>query len=364
MHLSSKLPSLDRAGSWFLHSGIQEPSGGVARYYVSDVGQNQRVSTEITGYAVSTFLYLHTLSGERAYLEAARRAGRFLAEVAWDQWLRVFPFECGKADDADQARAYFFDSGIILRGLLGLWRATGEPWALECARNCGASMARDFAPEAGPHPILELPSKRPLPRELRWSRSPGCYQLKAALSWHELGEATGEEHWSRHYETVLRKALESHAAFLEAEADPERLMDRLHAYCYFLEGLLPCARRPECAEALRRGIGETGRLLREIAPRFERADVWAQLLRVRLYADALGADQVDSAAAEEEACRILTFQLAAEDPRMAGGFAFGRRGGAVLPHVNPVSTAFSIQALEMWRQHLEGEFQPAWHTLI
>ena len=51
--------SLSRAGRWFLESGIQDDSGGVARYYRSDVGRNAGVSTEITGYAVSALVYLY-----------------------------------------------------------------------------------------------------------------------------------------------------------------------------------------------------------------------------------------------------------------------------------------------------------------
>ena len=62
-------------------------------------------------------------------------------------------------------------------------------------------------------------------------------------------------------------------------------MDRLHAYCYFLEALLFTA---DNREALASGIEHAGRLLREIAPSFERSDVNAQLLRVRLVAHHLG----------------------------------------------------------------------------
>ncbi len=39
---------LEHAGCWFLNSGIQEPDGGVARYYRSDAGRNAAVSNEIT----------------------------------------------------------------------------------------------------------------------------------------------------------------------------------------------------------------------------------------------------------------------------------------------------------------------------
>ena len=39
-----------------------------------------------------------------------------------------------------------------------------------------------------------------------------------------------------------------------------------------------------------------------------------------------------------------------------GGFCFGSRDGAALPYMNPVSTAFCLQALEHWRQFGVGEF--------
>src|SRR4051812_24372696 len=81
------------AGQWFLKSGIQEPSGGVARYYHSDTQRNARVSTEITGYAVSTLAFLYESEENAEHLKSAIRAGRFLTRVAWSPSLKTFPFE-------------------------------------------------------------------------------------------------------------------------------------------------------------------------------------------------------------------------------------------------------------------------------
>ena len=85
-------------------------------------------------------------------------------------------------------------------------------------------------------------------------------------------------------------------------------MDRLHAFCYFLEGLLPRATESRCAAALREGIELCAWHLRDIAPEFERSDVYAQLLRVRIYADWLGVLPLDRAAAEFEAVQLPAFQ--------------------------------------------------------
>jgi hypothetical protein len=342
---------LDRAGRWLLTSGIQDTSGGVARYYRSDLERNAPVSAEITGYALSAFLCLHHLDGAPEYMEAAVRAARFLTRSAWDAAATAFPFELSSG------LAYFFDTGIIVRGLMRLWRETHDPEPLETARASARAMAADFAAGGVFHPVLKLPSKQPLPYDHRWSMEPGCYQLKAALGWLELDSAGP-------YEKVLDYSLAGEAAFLPGDPDRERVMDRLHAYSYFLEGLLPRAERPECARALARGIGRVATHLREIAPVFARSDVYAQLLRVRLYADRLGVLRLDRAAAEEEAAAIAAFQCDAADPRMNGGFWFGRKRGEFLPYVNPVSTAFCVQALALWQTYKEGRFDPDWRALI
>ncbi len=298
------------------------------------------MSTEITGYAASMMVFL----AEPCYLERACAAARFLTR-AWDATAGAMPFEL------PAQFTYFFDCGIIVRGLLAVWRATGGEEFLHCARRVGESMARDFrAPDGQLHPILELPSKCPLERDaLRWSRSPGCYQLKAAMAWWELWEATGAACFRESYEACREQSLASADDFLPGHTNRRKIVDRLHAFLYFLEGLLPMPHT-----AIGDGIERVARLLREHATEFERSDVYAQLLRMRLFAEKAGVVPLDRAAAQWEADRLL--QFARED----GGFYFGRSAGTWEPYVNPVSTAFGLQALALW----SGAMQPDRRLLI
>ncbi len=336
----------------------------MARYYRADTERNQPVSTEITGYAVSALVYLHALSGDARFLDRASQAARFLTGAAWDSASAAMPFELSQA-----APTYFFDCGIVVRGLLAAWRATGGGEFRDTAISLGESLARDFvSAEGGIHPILSLPAKSPVERDpTRWSRSPGCYQLKSAMAWFDLAEATGRAEFRARYDRALEDALRQCEEFLPGDPDPLKVMDRLHAFCYFLEGLLPRATDPACARALADGIERTAGLLREIAPRFERSDVYAQLLRVRLHAGYAGAVPIDRAAAEWEAARLAEFQATSGDPRIDGGFYFGRRQGEWLPYVNPVSTAFAQQALALWDGSAGGVVggpRPLRHLLI
>jgi len=355
---------LESAGRWFLYSGIQESNGGVARYYRSDLGQNAPVSTEITGYAVSALLFFHERTGQVEYQDAALQAARFLTRTAWNAKLETFPFEHSVNGDRSRALAYFFDCGIIVRGLLAAWRASTEHEFRDTAIAAGRAMLKDFQRGDAIHPILALPGKQPLPHETNWSASPGCYQLKSAMGWQELFEATGEMEFFRAYELAVAAALASEYDFLPGETNREKVMDRLHAYAYFLEGLSPMLHRSDCAHAFREGIDRIAAYLREIAPLFARSDVYAQLLRARLLGEAFGVISLDHAAAAQEAVQSATFQISSPDARVAGGFSFGRKCGEAMPFVNPVSTAFCVQALAWWDDRKNNALEARRQLLI
>jgi hypothetical protein len=323
------------------------------------------VSTEITGYTVSALLFLHQRAGDPAYLEAGLRAARFLTRIAWDAQLATFPFELPVNGSTESAPAYFFDCGIIVRALLYAWRVSEDVEFRDAAIAGGRAMLADFPSEGGLNPILLLPEKRPRVWEPRWSASPGCYQLKSAMAWRELFEVTGESSFSHGYESALQAALDNDRHFLPGDPDQRRVMDRLHAYSYYLEGLLPVLDRPECATAFRNGVDRAAGYLREIAPLFARSDVYAQVLRVRLLGEAAGALPLNRSAAEHEAQQVATFQIAPEgDLRLAGGFLFGRTEGQDMPYVNPVSTAFCVQALALWSDRQSGRIETTRQDLI
>lgn len=359
------MPTLEKSasiGEWFLHSGIQDVNGGVARYFTSDRGLNAPLSCEITGYSISTLIELYKQTGETEYRDAALKAAHFLIDVAWDKDCSAMPFEMGQ----EGCRySYFFDTGIIVRGLLAAWRESRHANLLATALNCADSMAQDFLDGDGFSSIIELPAKTRLPCEpTRWSKSPGCYQLKAALAWHELWQVTKQERYLDLYRNTLKRSLESQQSFLPGPDRESGVMDRLHAYCYFLEGLLPSVHESQCATALFVGIERAAQYVDKLSAQFLRSDVVAQLLRIRLFAAALGVLPLDKDQAHKEASILRQFQADDSDPRLQGGIWFGRKEGRMLPFMNPVSTAFGCQALEMWDQYRSGHLRLKWQQLV
>jgi hypothetical protein len=337
---------LTRAGHWFLHSGIQEPSGGFARFYRSEIQKNMPVSTEISGYAASALVFLYRTTGEEKYLDGARRTAGFLTDQAWDEALRIFPYEHPSPTAESRHLAYFFDCGIIIRGLLAVWRETHDDRLLDVAVRASYGMSafrggRDY------HPILTLPDKNPVARNAQWSTTPGCYQAKSALAWWELAAITGDEKLKRDYLEVVEAGIRSCRGFLAGADERLKVMDRLHALLYFLEALSPMLDRADCVETYGDVLEAAVRHRRELESEFVRSDVYAQTLRARIRASHV--IPMDIAAAHEEAAALAEFQAD------SGGFIFGKRAGVLSPHVNPVSTAFAMQALEMWRAFEAGE---------
>ncbi|MFN0105286.1 MAG: hypothetical protein ACKV2U_24765 [Bryobacteraceae bacterium] len=133
MHYSHLIDPSARALAWFQRSGIQESNGGVARYHLLAERRNLPVSTEITGYAVSAFVW-------GGLYPDAYRAADFLIRDAWRPALQAMPFEL--ADPLPPT--YFFDCGIVVRSLLAAWRASSNPAYLNTARDLGLAMGRDF----------------------------------------------------------------------------------------------------------------------------------------------------------------------------------------------------------------------------
>jgi hypothetical protein len=340
-----------------LTSGIQEQDGGVARYVRADTGVNAQVSSEITAYFLSSLLFLKF--GE---FQHARSAARYLRETAWNAERQLLLFE--KPTSKNPPAGYFFDSGIAGLSLFEMWRITGEDRFLVRAIEIGRSMARDFRTSPGSFAaVLTLPSKAVSQVQDRWSTKPGCYQLKPAVIWHRILEHACEPMLAGLYESAVARALDDSRSFL-SNAESDQVMDRLHAFLYFLEGLLPVATVSQYADEIEKGIAKVDLHLSAAAPRFARSDVYAQLLRLRLLAFSVAGVPLDRHAIDQGVKHLLEFQITATDPRLDGAFAFGTKLGRNLPFANPVSTIFAVQALSFWLDLQTGAIPYDWRILI
>ena len=353
------------AWQWLSRSGIQNESGGVARFYRADIQEYRDVSTQSTAFFISTFLRLGDYPQGSAPYEALR-AGGFLLDRAFHRSKELFAHEVHGRDNNPSAFAYFFDCSIIIRSLVDLWKATKEPAYVECAERCGFAVQNLMSRMDGSFfAVYDFARDQPIDDGETWSKQAEVYQLKASLALQELTDATGLSEFVATSDMLRRWCLKRHESFIPDYGDSQERMSRLHAYCYFLEGLLQEASQDvDCSRALQWGILRVENLVEEMGPEFQRSDVLAQLLRLRFYADTFGVLEIDRATVESEVAALIEFQQQSSDPRVDGGFAFARRGAELVHHINPLSTVLALQALTMWESAEQGAFRDPWHVLL
>ena len=349
---------------WLKNSGIQTESGGVSRFYDADQRRYRPVSTEFTAYFIRTLL-ASVEEGEKPPAQALT-AAQFLMEQAFDVSTDLFPYEMPNGEGSSRPAARFLGCGIVIRALLDLWRATGEVPYREYAESCGLAMhSRMATVDGGFFPLYDLVGQQPEFGSGSWTVESGVHQLKAGLAFLELADATGLLDFASDADRLRKWCFTRHEGFLPGDGDVEETMSRLHGYCCFLEGLLPMASLDaESARVLQFGILHVENLIDEIGEHFLRCDVVAQLLRLRLYADNMGVMELDQQRAEEEAVALAQFQIQSLDPKADGGFASARRANALVPHVHPASTAFALQALQIWGHIEDGKFADDWRKLV
>ena len=349
---------------WLANSGIQQESGGVSSCYQAEKRRYRPVSTASTAYFISTLLRADREGGSPT--GQALQAARFLMEQAFDLSTDLFPFEIPNGDAVSRPPARFLDCGTIIRALLDLWRATGDEAYQDCAERCGLAMhSRMTTVDGGFFPLYNLVYDQPEFGSGSWPVEAGVYQLKVGLAFRELAEATGLGEFEADVELLNKWCLRRHEAFLHGDGDSEDTMSRLHAYCCFLEGLLPTAGLDsESARVLQFGILRVENLIDELGEEFLRCDAVAQLLRLRLFADNFGVMELDQRRAESEAASLEEFQMQTLDPKADGGFALARRAGTIVPHVSLAATGFAIQALGICEQLKDGRYADDWRNLV
>ena len=125
---------LRAVGEWLLRS--ERPGGGSSAFYSPLMGW-ARPYPETTGYLIPTLLALRARGGDPALEGLALRCGVWLKSIrnpggSWN---------AGLHPPLLRRRASVFNTGQVLKGMMALWRWTGEEEWLDCARQ-GAEWAR------------------------------------------------------------------------------------------------------------------------------------------------------------------------------------------------------------------------------
>lgn len=340
---------------WLLVSPIQHPSGGVCLDYRVPDAEFGSISTEATAWYIQGLLGIGEV--ETLRVERAAKAGRYLMESAFDMSTDLF-LTHPNADGSSQPKtAEFVSCTVAIRALTALFRATLDSAYLECAARCSRAMRMRMTRVDGSFfPSYDVPTQTPL-----YERDPDVDQLKAAVAWTDLSEASTQREHAAPIEQLQKWALRNQQLTLSAPSDPAAAQRR---YALFLEGLLPAAAIDFVAsQALQAGVARLEGAYDDTPIGSRSPSVLARLLRLRLIADSLGIIELHHGRASEEASTLRALQVRSNDSKIDGGFGLAPRD-ELEAVVDPESVVVSLQALEMWRQSETETLQFEWQDLI
>ena len=101
-------------------------SGSFNAWYDADVEKHAFAYSEITGYGITSLLFLNNMQRDPILLERAITAGNWLVDSALDRKTGGIMCRLESGHDRFLQRVCTFDNGMCLNGLVNLFRATGD----------------------------------------------------------------------------------------------------------------------------------------------------------------------------------------------------------------------------------------------
>ena len=362
------------AANWILNSSIQDENGGFHVWYDPDKKIYEFLYSEITGYAITSLIFIKTLIKEDSSLTKAKKAARWLLNDANSHsgGFKTRKYKDNKGNlkySFEAGWVYAFDSGMILCGLMNLWKVTNEERYLSASIKVGNFLTDKMQKEDGSFFSYYVPSEdKRYDLEEKWSTQSGSYHAKIALGLIKLGRATGNDKYIDCAKKACLNAISyySEGRFITNRKDKST---HLHPHCYTIEGLLYAGeylnRRDfvdyaknatKWALSLQEEDGGIPFMFLEEGKsiNYQRSDVLAQVLR-------LGSICQEKELIEKECKdklrklknRLCKFQNILNREQI-GAFSFGYDfNGKKQNHLNSWCTMFALQALAYYENNTQ-----------
>lgn len=376
-------PAVSKAAEWLVGSGVQVISDnplhkqGFVSWYEADTQSMPYVYSEITGYLVSMMCDLYDQTGDSRFLDSATGAADWLlrtADPTTGGFRCLFPLKPSRFD-YKYNQIYVFDTGVIISGLVNVYRASKQDKYLAAAVKAADWLISDVQKDNGAFlPVYDVEKQSFNEQDSEWSLCSGSYHTKVAIGLVNLYEATQ----NAKYKDAAIKACDFALTFQQADGRfisfPTEGGTNSHPHSYSAEGLWVVGKVLGREDYLQASAQATSWLLQwqseeGYVPRHfhngeplynERVDILSQALRLAAIHLAEGRlpDSIETRAKLDKLAAVISRnQAVSEDVRINGGFYFGRlSNGDQMPHVNVWVSAFSIQGLGRYEGYLRGSF--------
>ena len=325
--------------------------------------------SEITGYAVTCYSWIYSELGRPEVLRAAKDAAQWVIRNMNSEFLLVTGYKkqasfAQKGELSNQI--YLFDNGMVMIGLLNLYKITGRQDMLRFAMMMADSLLKYFFDGTIiTHALLDRRYEPLNLNDEKWSTLPGVYHSKLSLGFLELSNLSDNRSYAKISDHICEFAISLQRSDGSFETYPHSQITHLHPHLYACEGLIYSGISQSNEKFLRSGlqgiIWATGQLnARGGLPRdnsgasAEQSDAMCQLLRLLT----LCYTELNEFMAQSEIKRyidllhnrILDFCITSSD---------GNRGGLryqlELETTCSWCTMFCMQALRLWEKWKCGQ---------
>ena len=354
--------------NWLLYSDIRIKDGQDKGALFGWKNLNSKsfpfIYSEITGYAVTSFSWIYASLGNYLALQAARESAKWIQKNIQSNLLFARPAALGSVPNDLSELFYSFDNGMIVIGLVNLYKITKDLGNLLLAEKITQTLIDRFFD--GEKLIARLDNScNPMIEEdtkgiVKWSTISGAYHAKLSLALLELSRLTNNPKYSEVSNSICDYAIKTQCSDGHFMTNPGSDIVFLHPHLYACEGLIYSGIAQSNEEHHRVGLNgilwaieqaessKVGGLYSNTGTyAVEQSDCTAQLVRLLILCRSqlgkfINSSKLDNVIQSLHS-RLLDFYIANGNDR--GGMRYQLN----LDSACSWCTMFSMQALHLWK---------------
>ena len=239
--------AIDSAKKWVMDSGIQNTDnnalvhGSYNAWYDSDLGEYAYLYSESSGYFITLMCHLFDLTGEKKYILNGKRAGDWMLNATYESngAFRCLSLQSGPSKyDHKQDQMYSFDNGVIVNGLVNLYRSTKkEKYFAAAVTTADWLVMSAQSPSGSFKPVFDIDAERFFESDKEWSMSAGSYHVKIAIGLLNLYDLTDINKYLDAVVKVCDHTLGYQLASGRYISFLSKGGTNAHPHCYTAEGL-------------------------------------------------------------------------------------------------------------------------------
>ena len=377
--------ALKHSINWLEKSGIQNSqnkknqlSGSVNAWYDPKKKKYSFVYSEINGYFMTMMVFLYKRTGEKKYLDRGLEAAKWLISNAQEKnggFRCLFLIDKNSSHAHKKDQIYSFDNGVIINGLVSLYKETKKSFLIKSAEKCGNWIINYCIDNNSlVKPVYEIEQNKFFESDKEWSTTSGSYHTKISIGLANLYSIVKKKKYLDASKKICNSSIKFQKKSGRFLSFPFKGGTNAHPHCYSAEGLWVLGaylnnkkylnsseRATKWIMSKQNSSGKIPRLfLINTSIYYERIDAIAQTIRL-IFLSTLNKDKKKLLVSEDKLKKLLKIMLEYQNlktnnPKIKGSFSWGKKSdGVILKHSNSWVTFFAIQALFFYKDYLENK---------